>query len=147
MLPNITYLNIARERSHPRLADYDAVYICGGNTYFILNRLRKTGLASSLKRYVLSGGLYIGVSAGSIIAGQDISIAGWGSEGDPNDIKLKNLSGLRLTNITIFPHYKANLRNEIEEFKKTVNSPVEVIKDKEAIVIKDNFKRKIKLKN
>jgi peptidase E len=143
LLPNITYLNIAKEKDPPNLSDYDAVYVCGGNTYFILDRMRKTGLDKSIKRYVKSGGIYIGVSAGSIIAGQDIRIAGWGSEKDYNRIRLRDLNGLEFTKIAIFPHYMPQLRKEIEEFRKVVNYPVEVLKDGEALLINGNKKFKM----
>ncbi len=142
--PNITYFNIARERSSPKISDYDAVYVCGGNTFYILDRIRKTGLERAIKKFVGNGGLYVGVSAGSIIAGQDIEIAGWGSEGDLNEINLKDLRGLHLTDIAIFPHYKLRLRKEVEGFKQRVTYPIEVAKDGEAIIIKGRNIKKIK---
>ncbi|MEM0465286.1 MAG: Type 1 glutamine amidotransferase-like domain-containing protein [Candidatus Pacearchaeota archaeon] len=135
MLPNITYLNICNGNILPSLQGYDAVYICGGNTYYILDRIRKTGLDSSIKKFVRKGGLYIGVSAGSIIAGENIEIAGWGTEGDINDINLKDLRGLGFTKIAVFPNYKSKLKSEVEEFRSNVAYPVESIKDKEAIII------------
>lgn len=142
--PNISYLNIAKSNTFPRPFDYDIVYVCGGNTYYILDRIRKVGLDKSLKRFVKNGGVYVGVSAGSIIAGRDISIAGWGSEGDPNDIKLRDLRGLGFTDISIFPHYKAKLRREVDSFAKTVDYPVREIKDKEAIIIKGRTIKKVR---
>ena len=122
--PNITYLNISSHADGALFSKYDILYVCGGNTYFILDRLRKTGLVNKIKYHVKSGKVYVGVSAGSIIPGPDISIAGWGSEGDPNDISLRNLEGLHFTNISIFPHYKAKLKKEVQEFEGTVKYPV-----------------------
>ncbi|MEI6850129.1 MAG: Type 1 glutamine amidotransferase-like domain-containing protein [archaeon] len=143
LLPNIDYLNIAKKNSYPKLLEYDAVYICGGNTYFILDRMRKTGLVDSLKKYVKSGGLYIGVSAGSIIAGDEISIAGWGSEGDVNEIDLRDLTGLGFTDVSVFPHYNNKLKREVDEFEKLKDVKVARIKDTEAIVIRNNKINKI----
>jgi dipeptidase E len=140
--PNITYLNINSGNISP-IINYDAVYICGGNTFYILDRIRKTGLDKSIINFVKSGGVYVGVSAGSIIAGKNIDIAGWGSEGDINHINLKDLKGLDLTDIAVYPHYKNRLRREVEDFRQKVDYPVEYLKDKEAIVIKDKKIRRI----
>ncbi len=143
LLPNINYVNIAGTQPPTSLAEFDAVYICGGNTYFILDRMRKTGLAGSLKRYVRAGGIYLGISAGSIIAGKDISIAGWGIEGDSNDVGLTDLQGLNFTDIAVFPHYKDKLKREVREFMQTVQYPVEVLRDGEALMINGNNHKKI----
>ena len=133
--PNVLYFNIAKDKSFPKLANYDAVYVCGGNTFYILDRMRRSGVEESIKKFVRTGGLYIGVSAGSIIAGGSIEIASWGREGDPNEINLRDLKGFCFTNITIFPHYKTKLKKEVNEFRNKVSYPVEPIKDGEAIVI------------
>lgn len=145
LLPHITYLDIGKEMPRPSLSDYDAVYVCGGNTYFILDRIRKVGLADPIKRFVKSGGLYIGVSAGSIIAGKNIEIAGWGSEGDPNEIGLKDLKGLGLTDIAVYPHYKNRLNKEVADFRLSVNYPVETLKDGAALLIQNKKIKRIGL--
>ncbi len=132
---NINYLNLAEESILPSLKGYDAVYVCGGNTYFILDRIKKIGLDKALKKYVKSGRLYIGVSAGSIIAGKDISIAGWGSDGDVNEVHLKDLNGLGFVDFATFPHYESKLKKEVDSFRISVKYPVETLKDKEALLI------------
>ncbi len=52
----------------------------------ILNKLRETRLDQFIIENVNKGSIHVGVSVGSIIAGPSIEIAGWGSEGDKNDI-------------------------------------------------------------
>jgi len=83
-------------------------------------------------------GLCIGVSAGSILVHKSIKLAGWGKEGDPNTIKLKNLNGLNLTNIAIFPHYKKRLAKELNKFRKIANYPIKELRDKQALLILGN---------
>lgn len=147
LLPNIDYLNIAKQNHHPELSEYDAVYICGGNTFFILDRIRKTGLAESLKKYVKSGGVYVGVSAGSIIAGPDIKIASWGSDPDTNDINLKDLTSLGFTDVSIYPHYEDRLKSEVDEFVKLKKYKVGRVKDGEGFLIEGKKSKLIKWKN
>ena len=117
---------------------YDVIYVCGGNTFSILDRMRKTGIQKFIKDAVNNNqSLYLGVSAGSIIAGPNIEIAGWGSEGDKNEVDLKDLGGFGFTDISIFPHFKPILKQEVEGFREKVDYPVIEITDGEAVFIQD----------
>lgn len=114
--------------------EYDVVYVCGGNTFVYLDRIKKTGLDKFIIDSVKSNrSIYVGVSAGSIIAGPDISIASWGSEGDSNDIDLKDLSGLGLTNIVVSPHYRDELKSELDEFRSSCGHQVYELADDQAL--------------
>lgn len=114
--------------------EYDVVYVCGGNTFVYLDRIKKTGLDKFIIDSVKSGrSVYVGVSAGSIIAGPDISIAGWGSECDSNVINLEDLSGLGLTDIVVSPHYHDELKAEIDDFREKYGYQVYEITDEQAI--------------
>ena len=116
------------------IKEYDVIYVCGGNTFVYSDRIRKTGLDKFIIEAVKSNrSVYVGVSAGSIIAGPDISIASWGSEGDSNDIDLKDLSGLGLTNIVVSPHYRDELSAELEEFKNAYGYQVYELSDDQAL--------------
>lgn len=118
----------------------DAIYVCGGNTFAILNKLRETGLDNYVVEQVSAQTstdcIYIGVSAGSIIAGPSIEIAGWGSEADENKIGLADLTGFGLTNISIFPHYHDELKAEVDEFKSKVSYEVVELTNDQAVVIR-----------
>lgn len=116
--------------------EYDVIYVCGGNTFVYLDRIRKTGLDKFIINSVKSGrSIYVGVSAGSIIAGPNIEMAGWGSEGDSNNVSLNDLTGLGLTNIAVFPHYHNDLKVELDEFKKTYDYQVYEITDTQAVCL------------
>jgi len=138
---NIICINISKKIKKPNL-DFDIFYSCGGNTFYILDRIRKTGFDKIIKSFVKKGGFYVGLSAGSIIVHKTIELAGWGRERDLNDINLKNLTGLKITNTMVFPHYRAGLKKEVDEFKKIVNYPVIELRDGRALLILGNkFKR------
>lgn len=49
------------------LQQYDVVYLCGGDTRYLLERVNATGFNKTLIRYIQTDGLVIGVSAGSLI--------------------------------------------------------------------------------
>lgn len=46
---------------------YDVVYLCGGKTEYLLERVNATGFHKTLMEYIRSDGSVIGVSAGSLI--------------------------------------------------------------------------------
>jgi dipeptidase E len=139
---NILLVNIRYKVS--KIPKFDVLYSCGGNTYYILDRIRKTGFAKVIKKAVNQGKLYIGLSAGSIIVHKTIEIAGWGKEADPNLIGLRDLRGLNITNVAIFPHFKNKLRKEIAIFKKNTPYPIIELKDRQALEIVGNKKKIVK---
>jgi len=135
-IKDISFFNL-EERKFSDFKNYDIIYVCGGNTFAILNRMRITRIDYSIKELVGKGSLYFGVSAGSIIAGPSIEISGWGSEGDKNEVDLEDLGGLNFTNISVFPHFKDNLEIEIEQYCNKVSFPVIKLADSEAVFIDD----------
>lgn len=121
----------------------DVVYVCGGNTFHILDRMKKSGVFNFIKQESEKNIVYVGVSAGSIIAGPNIEIAGHGSAGDPNDINLADLKSLQLTDITILPHFKPSLRSEADEFQKKTKYQVQTLRDDEALMITNSTQKLI----
>lgn len=55
------------------LRQYDVVYLCGGDTHYLLERINATGFNKTLMEYIQSDGLVIGVSAGSLIFANNLS--------------------------------------------------------------------------
>ncbi|KKP69213.1 MAG: Peptidase [Candidatus Moranbacteria bacterium GW2011_GWE1_35_17] len=130
-------INISEEKDLSSLMEYDVYYVCGGNTFYILDRMRKTGLDKVLISAVKGGKFYIGVSAGSIIAGPDIEAAGIGNA-DINDVDLIDLTGLGLISYIITPHYSAEEEKNVQEFKeKRKEESVIALTDKQAVFIED----------
>lgn len=55
------------------LSKADVLFVAGGNTYYLLDQIKKSNIEDVLNAYVEQGNLYIGSSAGSIIACRDIA--------------------------------------------------------------------------
>ncbi|MDE6846938.1 MAG: peptidase E [Lachnospiraceae bacterium] len=49
------------------LQQYDVIYLCGGDTHYLLERINETGFSKTLMEYIQLDGLVLGVSAGSLI--------------------------------------------------------------------------------
>lgn len=64
---NIAVYDLHDGMEFEKLKEYDVVYLCGGNTHYLLERINATGFHRSLMEYISSNGLVIGVSAGSLI--------------------------------------------------------------------------------
>ena len=54
------------------IQQYDVIYLCGGETFYLLERINETGFNKSLMEYIQKDGLVIGVSAGSLIFANNI---------------------------------------------------------------------------
>lgn len=55
-----------------KLQDNDMIYVTGGNTFFLLQELQKTGADKIIVEQIVSGKIYIGESAGSIVLSPNI---------------------------------------------------------------------------
>ena len=82
------------------LARADAVFVGGGNTYALLQRLKQSGLLDAVRHRVRAGTPYIGSSAGSNIAGPTIL-----TTNDWNVVGLTDFSALGLVPFNVNPHY------------------------------------------
>lgn len=121
-------------QSPEELAGFDVIYVNGGNTYFLLHWAKKSGFDKVILDFVGRGGLYVGVSAGSLIAGNSIEVLNYVG-GDENLIGLGDLSGIGLLEYAIMPHYdKEKMEQAILEYEE--GSDVEVIRiaDGEAVI-------------
>lgn len=95
-----TITNKTRGQLEKDLDVFDYIYLSGGNTAYLLRQSQKSGFISLIKELVQKGKIYIGTSAGSIIAGpivQDYLL--------DEEIKLKDNIGYNFVNFTILPHW------------------------------------------
>ncbi len=137
---NIDFFDL-KNKKFSNTKNYDVIFLHGGATFSILKRMRITGIDKYIKQEAQRGAIYLGISAGSIIAGPNIAIADWGSEADTNDVGLKDLTGLGLTNIAVWPHFRKPLQKEVDDFRQTVDYPVVELTDKQALYIKNDIQK------
>lgn len=125
---NIFWLDADNLSAAGDFNQYDVVYVCGGNTFYLMKKLKETGLGEKIIDLINAGKIYVGVSAGSIVAGPDISIA---SSGDEKDVDLDDMRGLGLTQVVVSPHYVSEEAGIIEDFKQKLNYDILPLADGE----------------
>ncbi len=80
----------------------DVVYVTGGNAFYLLEHMQRSGVANPLKALFKRGGTYIGTSAGAVVACEDIDYVAPMDE--PHLAKLSSTKGLGLVPYLIVPH-------------------------------------------
>lgn len=121
-----------------KLRGNDFIYVTGGNTFFLLQELKRTGADKIIIEEVSAGKLYIGESAGAIVTSANITYV---KEMDSIEKapKLENFDALGLVEFYTVPHYK-NIpfkkvtQRIIDNYSGTLN--LTPISNKEAILVK-----------
>ena len=130
----------SEEIAKEKLSEAKTVFISGGNTFYLLQELKRKNLTSYLKERIENGLLYIGESAGSVIAAPDIEYA---SVIDDKTVatELDDYAGLNLVDFYIVPHFEEepfveSSRNTVELYKDKLD--LKLINNKEAILVENN---------
>ena len=120
----------------------DYIYITGGNTFFLLQELKRKGVDKIISEQVKSGKLYIGESAGAIIASPDTEYMK-NVNFDPIEKapELEDYSSLGLVDFYTIPHYgnfpfKKKGEKVIQLYNEKWQHPT--IRIKQAILIEDS---------
>lgn len=121
------------------LENSDIIYVNGGNTFYLMEWIRKSGVDKYVKELIDRGKIYVGGSAGAIITGPSIELAGWSSDGDKNEIGLKDFKGLNIVPFAVYPHYTDSDKELFSEKEKTVKYPVIPISNSQAILFQNDL--------
>lgn len=117
------------------LNEINLIFVCGGNTFYLLERIRESGLDKDIVEMIKKDVFYIGASAGSIIVSPNIKIA---ESGDTNDRNLKDLNGFNLVNFTIFPHYTEEDKETVDDIEDKLGIKIKRLTDDQAVLVIDD---------
>lgn len=128
---NIMVVDASKAVRQVKIADY--IYITEGNTFKILDRICKYGITEAIKESVERGCVYIGASAGAMLAGTSVEEA---LNMDENRTLLDDFTALGLYDGLILPHlekselkrYIANSPGITKRYKNIVNVANEEIR-------------------
>ncbi len=112
----------------------DAFYLEGGNTFYLLRAIRRTGFMRFIKEAVRGGRLYVGSSAGSYVACPSIITSTWKS--DPKlRYGMKSLKGMNLVPFIMRVHFKPEMKAEIIKGLRRTKYPLRILKDGQALLV------------
>lgn len=141
-IEDYTITNKSQREIEKKLNSVDICFVNGGNTFYLLDQMRKTGFDKALKKFLKNGGIYGGSSAGSIVAGINIEPS---KNLDDASLaqKLKSTKGLGLVNFVLLPHWGSEnfkdlyLNNRLASAYKS-KYPILLLGDDQYVVLKDN---------
>ncbi|MEO2260356.1 MULTISPECIES: Type 1 glutamine amidotransferase-like domain-containing protein [Paenibacillus] len=139
-IDNIQYYDFDleyEESTFGSIFECDAIHLSGGNTFYFLSLLQKRNVLGLLRSYVKSGGMLIGVSAGSILTTPTIEIAGYGEDADENEVDLKDMKALELVNFEFAPHWDGSedKLNALREYTHVHRTAVYACQDGGGVVV------------
>ena len=102
LVENYSITGKNQDQIRKKLEGVGSVCVGGGNTYYLLFQARKSGFDQIVNNYVHNGLIYIGSSAGSLLAGPNIET----SFDDPKTVpELTDYIGLNLIDVAVRPHW------------------------------------------
>lgn len=112
MVSDYTITGKTREQIKNHFARFDIIFVSGGNTFYVLEKIQQSDCAEIIRDYVEQGKIYVGSSAGSILAGPDIYPSYYldAVKKAPN---LKGYGGLNLTDVVVLPHWGSDYFKEL----------------------------------
>lgn len=116
-----------------RLDACDMLWLSGGNTFYLLDQVRKTGFDEWLKENI-DHKVYVGGSASTILVAPTIKIA---NGVDDNTIGLEDLTGLGLVDFEVNVHCDAAGLEATEEYAAQSENAVYALDDLSAIKVVD----------
>lgn len=116
-----------------RLENCDILWLSGGNTFHLLDQVRKTGFDKWLKENI-EHKVYVGGSASSILMTPTIAVADL-EPGDENIPNITDLTGLGYVDFEIQPHCDQTQMLEMADYAKATKNSVYAIDDLTAIKV------------
>ncbi|RBP98280.1 peptidase S51 [Bifidobacterium aemilianum] len=123
---------------HRALTHCDIIYIGGGNTFYLLQELRRIGADRMLVDQVRRGKIYVGESAGAVITAPDIAYIGEMDDAGRAP-ELSDTQGLGLVDFSVVPHYGTPWANPataaiIRKYLQILK--LRIIRDDQAILVR-----------
>ena len=104
---DFTITGKTKEAIAKEVKNVDVIYFTGGNTFYLLEQIQLTKSDEVFRKAVSTGKIYIGTSAGSIIAGPDIFPV-YRLDKAREAKKLRGYNGLGLVDFVVLPHWGSN---------------------------------------
>ena len=120
-----------------RLRGYDVIYLNGGNPFYLLHHLRRSGAERILREMLGRCLLLVGASAGAVVLGPSLSIVRW-FDSNIDTHGITDDRGLELVDFVVMPHLnrwneEPTFAADFQRFQAVTQFPVRGIADNEAL--------------
>ena len=130
---DITMWTDLSSENHSSLTDFASIFISGGNTFFLLDQLRKSGFDAALTQFAAQGGVIYGGSAGAILLGRDILTC---AHLDENRVGLDDTRGLNLVSgFCVWCHYQPEDDKRIADYVSRHGWPVLALSERSGVSV------------
>ncbi len=127
---------LSEETLRGTLKEYQAVFVNGGNVFYLLKAMRDCNFEKVLKELLPEGLIYMGASAGAYVACPTIEVASWDTS--RNTFGLTDYRAFNFVPYVIKAHYRPDLLDTIQEKSKKMIYPIRILTDDQAILVRDN---------
>lgn len=131
------------------LVGYEVIFFSGGNTFYLLEQIQKSNSTEFFREEIEKGVIYIGSSAGSVVAGLTIEIIK-NLDAVENAPDLKGFTGLNLVDFVVLPHwgsqyFKEQYLNSRLEQAYSLENKVILLTDNQYIHVTDDWYQIVKV--
>ena len=118
-----------------KLLGSNILMIGGGNTFDLLNRLKKSGLIETIKQFCNKENyIAAGFSAGALVLSPNIQVCNYHTL-DENLCSLSELDSIGAVDFELFVHFHDDLQTKLETYRAITGNDVRSISDNDFIVV------------
>lgn len=133
---------LSQDQWQPRLEAVDALLFGGGNSFYLIYWIRKSGLDKLLPKF-LKNKVYMGISAGSMVTGKFIRLSDSKKLYYPDIKGYQDDTGLNLVDFSFRPHFNSPIfpdvnKEVLEKITKSFPETVYALDDESAIIVNNN---------
>lgn len=135
---NVKVIDLADLREHQAFSEFDGIdiiYVEGGNTFYLLEQMRRTKFARVVKDMTRNGALYAGVSAGAYVVCPTIEMATWTNPDKLDRCGITDLHGMGLVPFIINAHTTPTTEKKIQDKIKQTKFEVKLLTDEQALMV------------
>jgi dipeptidase E len=136
VVENLEILNETPEIIEPAITNADCIFVCGGNTFFLMQELKREGADKMISKHIEQGKFYMSTSAGSVLMQKDFIADGVDDPKLAPDLK-GDFSGLGFIDFYLYVHYGGNYWGNDDECisKYYAGLNYKKIRDNQAVVV------------
>lgn len=132
---------IPKEKWKPQLDEADIFFFSGGNTYYLMEWINKSGLKELLPEY-LETKVWVGTSAGSMVTNPDLAAKISQAVYDEDHDKIGEVAGLNYVDFYFLPHLNSPhfpllIEENIKKIAERIPKKIYAMDDNGALKIVD----------